>query len=205
MKFSLLPKNENFFELFEKAVDNLVEGMKLFKDMVENYENVEEKAKKIKQIEHEGDLITHEIVERLNRTFVTPFEREDIHALTSGLDDVLDSIEALANRMVMFKIEKPNHIVVELANILMRATEEIKKAIHSLRKLEHLMTFCVEIKGLESKTDDITRQALADLFDSEKDPIALIKWREIYGRLEATADECEDVANIIEAVVVKNA
>lgn len=205
MKFSLLPRNENFFLLFEKAADNLVVGAKLFQDFMENYQQIEQKAQKIKDVEHQGDLLTHEIVEKLNRTFVTPIDREDIHALASGLDDVLDSIEAVANRMMIFDIPAPTEPLKQMTGILVRAVEEIQKAVHSLRKLDHLMTFCIEIKTLETKADEISRKLLFELFKKEKDPITVIKWKEIYGRMEAAADECEDIAKIIESIVVKNA
>lgn len=205
MKISLLPKDENFFKLFEKAADNLVEGARLFQDFMEHYENVAEKAQKLKEVEYQGDLITHEIVEKLNRSFVTPIDRDDIHSLASGLDDVLDSIEAVANRMVAFKIPAPTGPLKEMTLILVQASDQIQKAVHSLRKLDHLMTFCMELKNLESRADEISRGLLPELFEREKDPIAVIKWKEIYGRMEAAADECEDIANIIESIVVKNA
>jgi predicted phosphate transport protein (TIGR00153 family) len=205
MRISLLPKEENFFLLFEKASDNLVAGAKLFQDFMDRYENVEEKAQKLKDVEHQGDLIIHEIVEKLNRSFVTPIDRDDIHSLASGLDDVLDSIEAIANRMVLFKIPSPTEPLRRMTAILIQASEQIQKAVHSLRKLDHLMVFCIEIKRLETQADEISRTLLGELFEREKDPIAVIKWKEIYGRMEAAADKCADIAKIIEAIVVKNA
>jgi predicted phosphate transport protein (TIGR00153 family) len=205
MKFSLIPRNEDFFLLFEKASDNLVVGANLLQDFMDHYEHVEAKAQKIKDVEHQGDLLTHEIVEKLNRSFITPIDREDIHALASGLDDVLDSIEAVANRMMIFKITAPTEPLKRMTGILVRAVEEINRAVHSLRKLDHLMTFCIEIKNLETKADELSRHLLSELFKEEKDPITVIKWKEIYGRMEAAADECEDIAKIIEAIVVKNA
>jgi len=205
MRLSLLPREDNFFILFEKAADNLVAGAKLFQDFMDRYENVEEKAQKLKDVEHQGDLIIHEIVEKLNRSFVTPIDREDIHALASGLDDVLDSIEAVANRMTLFKIPAPTGPLKTMTGILVQASEQIQKAVHSLRKLDHLMVFCIEIKRLETQADEISRTLLGELFEREKDPIAVIKWKEIYGRMEASADKCADIAKIIEAIVVKNA
>jgi len=147
MKFRLFPRGEDFFQLFEQAVDNLVVGANHLQDFMNNYENIEHKAETIKDIEHKGDRLTHEIVEKLNRTFITPIDREDIHALTSGLDDVVDSIEAVSNRMIAFKIEAPTAALKQMTDILCRAAEEIQKAVHSLRKLDHLMTFCIEIKN----------------------------------------------------------
>jgi len=205
MRISLLPRNENFFLLFEKASDNLVAGANLLQDLMDHYERIEEKAQNIKEVEHQGDLLTHEIVEKLNRTFVTPIDREDIHALASGLDDVLDSIEAVANRMMIFDIPAPTEPLKKMTSILVRAVLEIQKAVHSLRKLDHLMTFCIEIKNMETRADELSRHLLFELFKNEKDPITVIKWKEIYGRMEAAADECNDIANVIESIVIKNA
>jgi uncharacterized protein len=205
MKFHLFPRGEDFFHLFEQAADNLVNGANHLQDFMNTYENIEHKAETIKDIEHKGDHLTHEIVEKLNRTFITPIDREDIHALTSGLDDVVDSIEAVSNRMIAFKIEAPTSALKQMTDILCHAAEEIQKAVHSLRHLDDLMAFCIEIKNLETRADEISRQLISDLFDKEKDPIAVIKWKEIYGRMEAATDRCEDIANIIESIVVKNA
>lgn len=205
MKFRLFPRGDDFFLLFEQAADNLVDGASHLQDFMNNYETIEQKAQVIKGIEHKGDQLTHEIVERLNRTFITPMDREDIHALSTGLDDVVDSIEAVSNRMIAFKIEAPTEELKEMTDILYHAGEEIQKAVHSLRKLDDMMSFCIQIKNLETRADEISRQMISDLFDKEKDPIAVIKWKEIYGRMEAATDRCEDIANIIESIVVKNA
>lgn len=205
MRFSLAPREERFFEMFEKSVDTVLEGVRLFKDMMDQYENVEEKARQIKEVENKGDLNTHEIVEKLNRSFVTPIDREDIYSLGSALDDVLDSAEALANRFLIFRIEKPTPEMRTFAHLLLQATEEISKAIHSLKKLDNLMSFCREIKRLENMGDDLSRKVIADLFRNEKDPIRLIIYKEIYARMEDAMDTCEDIANIIETIVVKNA
>ena len=205
MKIRLFPRGEDFFQLFEQAADNVVDCAVHLQDFMNNYENIEEKAHIIKGIEHKGDQLTHEIVGRLNRTFVTPMDREDIHALATGLDDVVDSIEAVSNRMIAFKIEAPTAELKEMTDILHHASEEIRKAVHSLRKLDNLMCFCIQIKNLETRADDISRQLISDLFGREKDPITVIKWKEIYGRMEAATDRCEDIANIIESIVVKNA
>jgi len=205
MKIRFFPRNEDFFCLFEQASDNLVNGADHLQDFMNDYVDIEKKAQAIKDIEHKGDQLTHEIVEKLNRTFITPIDREDIHALTSGLDDVVDSIEAVSNRMIAFKIEAPTDSLKEMTDILCHAAAQIQSAIHSLRRLDYLMAFCIEIKNLETKADEISRRLISDLFENEKDPIAVIKWKEIYGRMEAATDRCEDIANIIEAIVVKNA
>lgn len=205
MKLRLFPKGDDFFPLFEQAVDNLVDGADLLRDFMDRYEDIDRKAHAIKAIELKGDHLTHEIVEKLNRTFITPMDREDIHALSTGLDDVVDSIEAVSNRMIAFKIERPTDELRQMTDILYQAGQEIKKAVHSLRKLDGLMSFCIAIKHLETRADEISRQMISDLFSREKDAIAVIKWKEIYGRMESATDRCEDIANIIEAIVVKNA
>jgi predicted phosphate transport protein (TIGR00153 family) len=205
MKIRLSPRGDDFFQLFEQAADNLVDGAHRLLDFMKSYEDIEHQAQAIKEIELKGDHLTHEIVGKLNRTFITPFDREDIHALATGLDDVVDSIEAVSNRMIAFKIEAPTPQLIEMTDILCHAADEIRKAVHSLRQLDGLMGFCIEIKNLETRADEISRHLISDLFGREKDPIAVIKWKEIYGRMEAATDRCEDVANVIESVVVKNA
>jgi len=205
MRFSLVPKDQRFFDLFNQLAQKVHSGAKHFRELFENYDDVERKARRIKEIEHEADLITHEIFSRLNKTFVTPLEPEDIHALASGLDDLLDDIEGIAARMVMFRISRPTKEAIELVDIISKAAGEIEKAVQNLQKMDDLIQFCIEINRMENMADDITRRMVGKLFDDEKDVVALIKWKEIYGRLEATADKCEDVANIIENIVVKNA
>ena len=205
MRFSLAPREEKFFDMFERSVDTVLEGVRLFKDMMDQYENVEEKARRIKEVENNGDHNTHEIVEKLNRSFVTPIDRDDIHALNSQLDDILDSVEAMASRFIMFNIKEVTPEMRSFAQLLLQAAEEISKAIHSLKKLDNLMSFCREVKRLENLGDDLSRKVIADLFRNEKNPIQIIILKEMYGRMETAMDKCEDVANIIEAIVVKNA
>ena len=205
MRFSLVPKDQKFFELFVQLSSKVLEGSRMIRDLFERYEDVERKTRQIKQIEHEADIITHEIFYRLNKTFMTPLEPEDIHQLASGLDDILDDIEGISARMVMFRISKPTVEACELVGIISKAVEQIDKAIANLTKLDDLSRFCVEINRMENLADEITRKMVGKLFEDEKNVIELLKWKEIYGRLEATADKCEDVSNIIENIVVKNA
>lgn len=204
MRFSLAPREERFFDMFNESVDVVLKGVSLFNDLVQDYTDVEEKAKRIKEVELEGDHNTHRLVEALNRSFVTPIDRDDIHALNSGLDDILDYAEALASRMILFKIKEVTPEMRQFGELLLKATDEISKAVHSMRNLDHLMSFCKEIKRLENLGDDVSRKAISDLFEYEKDPIELIKLKELYGRMEGAMDKCEDVANIIETIVVKN-
>jgi predicted phosphate transport protein (TIGR00153 family) len=204
MRFSLAPREERFFDMFEKSVETVLKGVTLFDELMQDYTDVEEKAKRLKEIELEGDHNTHRLVEALNRSFVTPIDRDDIYQLNSGLDDILDYAEALASRMTLFKIAQPTPEMREFSSLLLKATEQIAQAVHSLRRLDHLMSFCKEIKRLENLGDDVSRKAISDLFDNVKDPIELIKLKELYGRMESAMDKCEDVANIIETIVVKN-
>jgi len=205
MKLSFIPKDQKFFDLFQQLSQKVLEGSRLFVDLFEHYEDVERKSREIKRVEHEADVITHEIFNRLNKAFMTPLEPEDIHALASHLDDILDDIEGLTARMVMFRIPRVTPEAIELARIIHGAVEQIGKAVENMRKLDNLIVFCIEVNNLENMADEITREMVGRLFEDQTDVFELIKWKEIYGRFEAAADRCEDVANIIENIVVKNA
>ena len=201
----IIPKEEKFSDYFEQAAQNILRGAETLKTMMDLYLHPEESAKKLKDLEHEGDKITHEIVKKLNQTFITPIDREDIYSLTSALDDVLDLIEAAADRMVLYRIASPTPEARELSNIIYESSQEIEKAIVLLRGLDEVYyQHCVEINRLENAADRITRDAIARLFQGEYSPYEVIKWKEIYETLEAATDKCEDVANIIEAVILKH-
>jgi hypothetical protein len=202
-----MPKEEKFFELFKTDAENLKKGVEALQDLVDHYEEVEQKFQKIKAIEHQGDMITRDILTKLRETFITSLEREDIHALASGLDDVLDCIEGVASRLMDFKIAGPPAEVKRLVGIINAAVHQIYEAIYSLQKLAHVQAFCREINSLEYQADIIGRQAIADLFEKTQkleEIKDLIKLKEIYGRLEVAADRCEDVANVIEAIIFKS-
>ena len=202
--FSLFPKEEDFFVLFKRQAALVRSGCEHLLEMLQKFDRLEERAKELKQIEHEGDLVTHELFERLNRSFITPLEREDIHDLGSGLDDVLDAVEAIASRIVLFKIKAPTEEARQLTSILTRCGTQIEQSVDKLKELKHLMSFTIEVNRLENEADNISRQAVADLFDGTHDLLDVMRWKELYGRLEGAADKCEDVANIIEAIVLKN-
>jgi uncharacterized protein len=204
VKFRLFPKDEDFFVLFEKQGKLVREGCVQLHEMVSRFDNLDERARRLKDVEHEGDLVTHEIFERLNRTFITPLEREDIHALASGLDDVLDAVEAIGSRIVMFHIKSMTPQAVELARILVDCGEQLERAVQHLRDFKHLMAFTIEINRLENEADAISREVVADLFGGKHEFLDVLRWKEIYGRLESAADQCEDVANTIESIVIKN-
>ena len=205
MGFSLFPKNDTFFDLFSRSAGNIRVAAEEFLGMVEHFTDVEAKANRIKELESAGDGITHSIIDHLNASFITPIDREDILALAGNLDDVLDEIEGVANRMLLFNVARPTSECVELVRIIQNAAVIIEKAIVNLRHFKGLKEFLVEIHSLENQADQITRRMTAKLFhDPDVDVMHLIKWKEIYARLEHTADRMEDVANVIEDIVVKN-
>ena len=207
MKLSFFPKEHKFFELFRRDAANLREGALALQELVDNYEDVERKYERIKAIEHEGDNITHELFTKLRETFITPLEREDIHGLASGLDDVLDCIEGVASRMCYFRLAAPTPEVRKLVGIISKAVEQVHEAIAHLETLGHCHAFCKQINILEYEADIVCREAIADLFVKAETPSEikdLIKLKEIYTRLEVAADRCEDVANVIESIIVKS-
>ncbi len=200
----LLPTQVRFFDLFEAQSGKVLEGARALKELVHRYEHVDEKARRIKDIESEGDNITHSIIDRLNRTFITPFDREDMHALASGLDDVLDNVEGVASRLALFRVQTVTPESIQLVSVVERACGAIHEAVSHLRDPKKILPFLIQINDLENQADFISRNTTARLFEEASDFRELIKWKELYGRLEATTDDCEDVANILEGIVVKN-
>lgn len=206
MGFSFFPKNDRFFDLFALSASNIRVAAEQFLAMVKDFTDIQKKAERIKETESEGDRLTHELIDLLNASFITPIDREDIYALAGKLDDFLDEIEGVASRMHLFAIDKPTPECIDLAQIIVRQAAEIEKAIKNLKGFAGLKDFLVEIHSLENQADMITRRMTAKLFQNgSQDIVGLIKWKEIYSRLEHTADRGEDVANVIEDVVVKNA
>lgn len=207
VRFSILPREPKFFDLFEKSVANVAAAAKELANLFEDYTNVPQKVARIVELEHRGDFITHQIIEQLHRSFLTPLDREDITLLSGRLDDVMDFIEDAANAMLIYGIEKPTTRAREQAAILVSMTEELVKAVPCLRnrsKNKQILEHCIEINRLENEADAVMRFALVELFDGMP-PYEVIKWREIYQHLENAADRGEDVANVLEAVVLKNA
>ena len=201
----LIPRETKFFELFEKMASNVTEGARVLHGILQTFENVEVQVQHIKEIEHRGDDMTHAVMTKLNQTFITPFDREDIHRLASSLDDVLDFVNAAGQRLVLYKIRRAPSPASELAGLIVRQSEELTKAVSLLEKNKHVLEHCVEINRLEDEADSVCRQAIAHLFDNEKDPIELIKMKELYEVLEMATDKAEDAANVLEAVVLKSA
>jgi hypothetical protein len=207
MKFNFIPKEESFFDLFEKASNNLLSAGKLLEYTMQNFEQFIDSARKMERLEHDGDQIVHEIMARLNRTFITPLDREDIHQLASSLDDVLDFIEATTERFVLYKIKSVTPHAKELAPVITKQIEEIHYVLPQLRHMRHqdIIKHCIEINRLENTGDRILRDAVASLFDRQENSLEVMKWREIYELLEAATDKCEDVANVVEGIFLKNA
>ena len=205
MMFGLIPKEEAFFDLFKKAAHNMIEGSRLLKDMMEHFHDPAEQAKRIKEVEHIGDGITHDIATRLNQTFITPIDREDIHDLASALDDILDAVEAVADRFVIYKVATPTESAIRLADILYQASVAVGRGVDRVTlSLAQINECSVEVNSLENEADRVSRDAISGLFEEEKDPIAVIKWKEIYETFEAGTDRCEDVSNILERIVLKH-
>ncbi|MGB9715624.1 MAG: DUF47 domain-containing protein [Thermodesulfovibrionales bacterium] len=209
MKLGIFPKEIDFFEIFDMVAANLSKAASLFFNLMhsETFDNIEVKTKEIYEIEQEGDILTHEIIKKLNKTFITPIDREDLYTLASHLDDVLDLIWAATERVMVFKIKSPTKEAMEMAKDLLMTTEVIQKAIKKLRekKYSHVQEYCIEINRLENRIDRTFRDALGILFDEAQDCVFIIKWKEIYEHLEDASDKCEDVANVLEAIVLKHA
>ena len=202
--FSLIPRDTSFFKMFTAMSNNLIAGAQALTDLFEHYENVESKIEDIRRIEREGDELTHQILTKLNQTFITPFDREDIHQLASKLDDVLDFINASGARISMYRITNPPPAAGELARLILMQCKELQKAVSLMQKDGNILSHCVEINRLENEADMVSQQAIARLFEYEKDPINLIKVKELLEFLERATDKAEDVANVLETVVLKN-
>ncbi len=201
----ILPREAKFFDLFVDMAKNIERASNQLVELLRLYDNVPERVRAIKDCEHLGDQMTHDLITRLNKTFITPIDREDIHELASKLDDVLDMIDAVSSRMMIYKIERPTDDAVRLAELIQESVQVLVKALAVLEKHDHIIEHCIEINRLENEGDRVSRIAIARLFDDGKDPFYVIKWKEIYEVLEKAIDKCEDVANVIEGVVVKNA
>ena len=208
MRFPFIPREEVFFPLFEESAQNMVKAARCLKELVDNWQDVEQKVNEITELEHQGDTITHKIIAQLHRTFVTPFDREDIAELAYTLDDVTDFIHAASDAMLLYKVDPPGQRAKELADIIMQGATEMEKAMPLLRhrgELKQIFKRCVELNRLENAADRVYRSALAELFSDAKDMAHVIKWREIYEHMESATDRCEDVANVLEGVAIKHA
>lgn len=204
MAFRLIPREQKFYADFQALADELKHGSRLLEQMVAPEVPIWDKAEEIKEVEHKCDFLTHEIIQRLNRTFVTPLDREDIHALARSLDDVMDAIDASAALVKLYRLDSVRFGVRELARIITASTDQVRLALEALEQNKGVAAHAVEINRLENEADRTHQQAVSRLFDDEKDPIRVIKWKETLDFLEDATDRCEDVANVLEGVVVKH-
>jgi len=202
----LLPKEEDFYSLLEQVSSFAIEGAEQLKQLLEDYTNVEIKLQAMENLEHACDRVTHTTINRLNETFLTPFDREDIHKLVITIDDVLDTTEAAAQRMQMCRIKKPTEDIRKMSHIILEQANRIRRAVAAMRSMANyndIMDQCVEIHRLENESDLIMKRAIGRLFDEEKDPLEIMKMKEVYENLEIVSDRCEAVATMIQGITVK--
>lgn len=202
------PKEEKFFDYFDHVSEKNLSSIKLLEEMMKDLSNAEEKANRIKDLEHEADQITHETVSALHRTFVTPIDRESIYSLITKMDDILDFVDSVSERVLLYRIETSTPEAVSLVGTLAKAIEQVAKGVTGLRNLKdprYILNICIEINRLENEGDKTFRNALSALFSSGFDPVEIIKWKDIYETIEDAIDRCEDVANVLEGIVVENA
>ena len=204
MAFRLIPREEKFYNDFQALADELKNGARLLESMLAPERPLWNKADEIKEVEHKCDFLTHGIIQRLNRTFVTPLDREDIHALARSLDDVMDSIDASATLVRLYRLETVRFGARELAQIITASTDQVRLALCALEHNKGLMAHAIEINRLENEADRTHQQAVSELFDQERDPVTVMKWKETLDFLENATDRCEDVANVLEGVMVKH-
>ena len=204
MNFRLIPREEKFFADFQALADELKRGARLLEDMLAPEHPAWDKADEIKEAEHKCDQLTHEIIQRLNRTFVTPLDREDIFNLARSLDDVMDAIDAVAALVRLYRLDSVRVGARELARIVTASTDQVRLAVGAMQEHKGLMPHAIEVNRLENEADRVHHQAVSKLFEEERDPLTIIKWKETFDFLEDASDRCEDVANVIEGVMVKH-
>lgn len=205
VRFRLIPGEERFFELFINDAANVLDAARQLESMLEHYDDIDRRYADLRAAEHKGDEISHEIGRKLESTFVTPIDREDIHGLISALDDVIDFIEEVGDTFVLYGIERPTPTAVEQARIIVQQCVQIHEALTGLHGFKNLDRHWIEVHRLENEGDLIARKAIAALFENGMNPVELIKWKDIYALLEQTIDKCEDVADIIERITLKHA
>lgn len=206
--FSLTPKEDKFFEFFVETANIAYKASNMLVEFLKDLDNSEENLKKLKEVEHEGDRKQHQILEQLNKTFITPFDREDIYVIAKDMDDIIDLIESAASRFVMLNVSKVTKEAIILGDMIAASCKEIITLMEELKNMKtskYLNKKIIEINRIEEEGDRVSRRAIGDLFRSNIEVIEVIKWREIYQYLEDTLDACEDIANVIEGVVMKNA
>ena len=204
--FGLIPKEMEFYTLFNQSAKLLLDAGKLLHEIVKDFRDLPAKAQRMERLEHDADQVTHEIISRLNKTFITPLDREDIHELATTLDDVMDFIEGVTEHLILYRVEQPTPQFQAMAEVVAMQVEEINKMIPRLKDLRHadILQHCIEINRLENQADRLLREAVVELFDRGGDPLKIMKWRELYALLETATDKCEDVAVVIEGIFLKN-
>ena len=201
----LIPRGVKFYDLFREQAENIHQAAQMLVGLFEDFKDVEKRVAEIKFLEHKGDQLTHELMMKLNQTFITPIDREDIHSLGSALDDVLDLVDAAASRLVTYKVTSVTPGARQLSKVILHGTEIILQAVSELNKPHNILEYCEKIAMIEEEADRIKGECVARLFEDSTNPVEIIKWKEIYEVLEATTDKCEDVADVLEAVVLKAA
>ena len=204
----LMPRSDGFFDDFDAQADATVRGARLLYELLQDSSDVVRKVAAIKEVEHQGDDIAHRAFERLHRQFITPFDRAEIHRLLGRIDDVLDLTDATAERLLLYEVGPAPQAAKELARVLVPCCEKLQQAVRLMRHIKNpaeILAACRDIKTMESEADALGRAAIAELFKSGKDPLSIIKWKEIYDLMETATDRCEDVANVIEGVVLEHA
>jgi uncharacterized protein len=202
-----MPKDEGFFDLFDRAAANLLDGAKLLQTFMENFADAAERAKQIHNVEHAGDNLTREAIALLDRTFITPFDRDEIHVLITRIDDVLDAFDGAVHKMVLYRVKTPTQDAKALAAVILKAAEAINEAVPLLRNIKRpqvILNKCLELETLESEGDRIEAHAIASLFERETDAIEVIKWKDIYGDLETATDRCQDVGNVLQSILIRH-
>ncbi len=204
--FRLLPREEKYFDLFNQLASQARLGANKLQQLFTDFENRAQYADEIKDIEHRCDEITHDIIKRLNLTFITPIDREDIHALASGMDDVVDAIDYTARRVILYRVERPTAHALKMTDVLVRLVASVESAVKALgHNGDKVLEDCITIHTLENEGDTYHHEAVENLFANEQDPLTIIKLKEIYEKMERSIDKCEDVANVLESIVLKNA
>ncbi|MBI5744440.1 MAG: DUF47 domain-containing protein [Elusimicrobia bacterium] len=207
MGINFMPKEEKFFDFLTQQAENLVKAASFFKAAIKDGKLDEEEVKKIHALEHEGDTLAHEITDMLNKTFITPIDREDIYALANQLDDVLDMLNAMAGRVKLYKLNPADEHFTQFIDLIDQSAAALANAVkhmHDTKRARRVLDHCIEINRLENLGDAVREKAISNLFENEKDPIMVIKWKEIYEVAEGTLDKCEHVAKVIESILVKH-
>lgn len=201
----ILPRDEKFYELFTELSKRLTASAVLLHELFNSPGDLEAKVSQIKDLEHEADNLTHDIIDRIDRTFVTPFDREDIHALASELDDVIDLIDGTARRATIFRIERTRPAAVVLAEVLERAARSVEDGVRDMKNAKHVYAISEQLKALEEEGDAVYHDAMGALFAEGGDALEVVKWKDLYDKIEDALDQCEDVGNVLQSIALKNA